>query len=74
MHGMIFLMFVVAVIIAGALGYAFRGAIRKEVAAAGSAAKVDAQKLEAWAQRLEQTASNEAHAVAVQIRAELSKL
>lgn len=58
----------------GALGFAFRGAIRKEIAAAAAEGKSFEAKLEGWAARLEQSGANEARAVAAEIRSLLNRI
>jgi hypothetical protein len=61
---------VVTAVVAGALGYGFRGAIAGEL----GMLKVDARKAEIWAKQLETGAAAQIRAVAQEIRAELSKL
>lgn len=67
-------MFAVAVVVAGGLGFAFRGAISKEIKAVVADAESIPGKLESFAKRLETGSVAEVKAVAADIRALLAKL
>ena len=65
---------VLVAVACGALGFAFRGAIRKEIARAAEEGKSFEAKLESWAGRLEQGGMSEARAVAAEIRSLLNRI
>jgi len=57
----------VTAVVAGALGYGFRGAIGREL-------RIGAQEAEAWAKQLESGSAALVRGVAADIRTKLSKL
>lgn len=67
MHPAMLFAFALVAIAAGALGYAFRGAIGREI-------KFTAAEADALAQRLDKGLVAEAKAVATEIREKLAKL
>lgn len=68
MHHLGMVLFVAgSVVVAGALGYGFRGAIHRELT-------ISAEEAEAWAKHIESGVEARIRAVAAEIRARLSKL